>query len=72
MSTRWSRRSFLRLSGSAALLTTVPPAAATARAADDAYDSLRARWRGMFLGSGFDPAAAHCAEKPALLGAQGP
>uniref|UniRef100_A0AAU2K2Y5 Polysaccharide lyase 8 family protein n=1 Tax=Streptomyces sp. NBC_00049 TaxID=2903617 RepID=A0AAU2K2Y5_9ACTN len=76
MSSPWSRRSFLRFSGSAALLGAVPavgavlPTAGSAFAAGDEYDALRLRWRTMLLGSGFDPAAAPFAEKLALLGSQ--
>lgn len=74
MSTPWSRRSFLHLSGSAALLGTVSSAglltSAGAAFAADAYDILRLKWREMVLGSGFDPAAAPFAQKLALLGTQ--
>ncbi|MFD3776542.1 polysaccharide lyase 8 family protein [Streptomyces sp. NPDC058612] len=76
MSTPWSRRSFFRLSGSAALLagiaSTGPASAASAQTpeAGDAYDALRGAWREMLLGGGFDPAAAPFAEKLALLGSQ--
>ncbi|MFG2983852.1 polysaccharide lyase 8 family protein [Streptomyces sp. NPDC048258] len=67
MSTPWSRRSFLRLSGNAALLTAIP---SLAFAAGDEFDTLRGTWRKMLLGSGFDPAAAPFAGKLALLGSQ--
>ncbi|MFG2874123.1 polysaccharide lyase 8 family protein [Streptomyces sp. NPDC048337] len=75
MSTPWSRRSFLRLSGSAALLAGASPVAAVssaapAFAAGDAYDTLRLKWREMVLGSGFDPAAAPFDAKLALMGGQ--
>ncbi|MCX5010243.1 polysaccharide lyase 8 family protein [Streptomyces sp. NBC_00555] len=75
MSSPWSRRSFLHLSGSAALLAGMSSVGAlaptgTASAAGDEYDTLRLRWRGMVLGSGFDPAAEPFAGKLALLGTQ--
>ncbi|MFD4868223.1 polysaccharide lyase 8 family protein [Streptomyces sp. NPDC058412] len=78
MSAPWSRRSFLRLSGNAALVTGIPSAvtlsavdaASTASTADDEFDQLRDRWREMVLGSGFDPASAPFAGKLALLGGQ--
>lgn len=71
MSTPWSRRSFL-LAGisSVGALSSIPAASASASAADDEYDTLRLRWRGMLLGSGFDPAAEPFAGKLALLGTQ--
>ncbi|WP_404953229.1 polysaccharide lyase beta-sandwich domain-containing protein [Streptomyces sp. 147326] len=75
MSVPWSRRSFLRLSGNAALVTGIPSAftlstAGAASAAGDGFDQLRDRWREMLLGGGFDPAAAPFAGKLALLGSQ--
>ncbi|MET9609427.1 polysaccharide lyase 8 family protein [Streptomyces sp. NPDC006512] len=74
MSGPWSRRSFLRLSGTAALLGPVSSTGVLAPAggafAADAYDTLRLKWRDMVLGTGFDPAAAPFAEKLALLGAR--
>lgn len=69
MSTPRSRRSFLHLSGSAALLTTIS-STGSAFAAGDAYDTLRATWRATVLGSGFDPAAEPFAAKLALMGSQ--
>ncbi|MFD3539167.1 polysaccharide lyase 8 family protein [Streptomyces sp. NPDC058662] len=73
----WSRRSFLHLTGTTALLllAALPQAGAAhaagaARGAGDAYDALRATWRAALLGGGFDPAAAPFAEKLALLGTQ--
>ncbi|MEU7607304.1 hypothetical protein [Streptomyces sp. NPDC041003] len=55
MSVPWSRRSFLRLSGNAALVTGIPSAvtfssAGAASAAGDEFDRLRDKWRGMLLG----------------------
>ncbi|MFF3673875.1 polysaccharide lyase 8 family protein [Streptomyces sp. NPDC002120] len=75
MSAPWSRRSFLRLSTNAALVTAIPSAftfstAGTSSAAGDEFDQLRDRWREMVLGSGFDPAAAPFAGKLALLGSE--
>lgn len=75
MSSPWSRRFFLHLSGNAALLAGMSSVGAlaptgTASAAGDEYDTLRLRWRGMVLGSGFDPAAEPFAGKLALLGTQ--
>ncbi|MEU9148543.1 polysaccharide lyase 8 family protein [Streptomyces sp. NPDC048349] len=73
----WSRRSFLLagLSSAGALTSTGAASAsasssATAAAAADEYETLRLRWRGMLLGSGFDPAAEPFAGKLALLGTQ--
>ncbi|MEV6950575.1 polysaccharide lyase 8 family protein [Streptomyces sp. NPDC051183] len=72
MSTPWSRRSFLQFSGSAALFAggSAMLPSTSAFAAGDEYDTLRAKWRTVLLGSGFDPAAAPFAEKLALLGTQ--
>ncbi|WP_330299859.1 polysaccharide lyase 8 family protein [Streptomyces sp. NBC_00503] len=74
MSSPWSRRSFLRLSGTAVLLGSASSAGVLASAggafAVDAYDTLRLKWRDMVLGTGFDPAAAPFAQKLALLGTQ--
>ncbi|MFH9734841.1 polysaccharide lyase 8 family protein [Streptomyces sp. NPDC017260] len=62
MSSMWphirpTRRSLLL---TAALAATLPPAlgaAAPAAAAADPYDTLRRRWLGLALGTGYDPAA---------------
>ncbi|WP_411104762.1 polysaccharide lyase 8 family protein [Streptomyces sp. cmx-4-9] len=76
MSTPWSRRSFLHLSGSSALLASLSGAGGLAAtgsatpAAGDPYDTLRAAWRTAVLGDGFDPAAEPFAGKLALLGRQ--
>ncbi|MFJ5609119.1 polysaccharide lyase 8 family protein [Streptomyces sp. NPDC093221] len=76
----WSRRTLIQSLSAAALavpLTNLPStvtayAATTADAttvAPDAYDTLRARWRTLLLGTGFDPAAAPYAAKLTALGA---
>lgn len=58
----WSRRGFLGFSGAGALGLALTPALtgppAAAHAADgDPYATLRHRWLGIQLGTGFDPAA---------------
>ncbi|WP_189980978.1 polysaccharide lyase 8 family protein [Streptomyces capoamus] len=52
----------------AAALAAVP--APGARAADDPYDTLRRRWLGISLGTGYDPAAEPYASRLAQLGAR--
>ncbi|MFI0261133.1 polysaccharide lyase 8 family protein [Streptomyces sp. NPDC017056] len=55
----WSRRGFLGFSGAGALgLALAPALAGPAHAADDPYETLRRRWLGIQLGTGFDPGAA--------------
>lgn len=55
----WSRRGFLGRSGAGALgLALAPALAGPAHAADDPYETLRRRWLGIQLGTGFDPGAA--------------
>nr|WP_173318072.1 polysaccharide lyase 8 family protein [Streptomyces fulvorobeus] len=56
MPAAWSRRAFLATTSATALGAT---RAGPARAASgtDAYETLRARWVGLSLGTGFDPAA---------------
>ncbi|WP_030346575.1 polysaccharide lyase 8 family protein [Streptomyces sp. NRRL S-1022] len=51
----------------AALAATAAPGA---RAADDPYDTLRRRWLGISLGTGYDPAAEPYASRLAQLGAR--
>ncbi|MFD6419731.1 polysaccharide lyase 8 family protein [Streptomyces sp. NPDC060194] len=62
-----SRRALLRTA--LATTATVPFAVITPAHAADAYDTLRATWRDLILGTGFDPAAAPYAAKLADLGA---
>ncbi|MGR4878639.1 polysaccharide lyase 8 family protein [Streptomyces sp. LARHCF249] len=69
MSSPWSRRSFL-IAGISSVGALSPTGTAAASAAADEYDTLRLTWRGMLLGSGFDPAADPFAGKLALLGTQ--
>ncbi|MGW1864078.1 polysaccharide lyase 8 family protein [Streptomyces mauvecolor] len=66
MTTPWSRRAFLRATGSSALalgITASPQAHAA-----DAYDALRATWRTLILGDGFSPGAEPFTSKLAGLG----
>ncbi|MFF3303635.1 polysaccharide lyase 8 family protein [Streptomyces sp. NPDC002908] len=79
MPTPWSRRGFVKATGGAAaalgfpatasatVLTTSGPAHA-ASAASAEFESLRATWRGLILGSGFSPTAEPFASKLARLG----
>ncbi|AVH93839.1 lyase [Streptomyces sp. WAC00288] len=68
-----SRRGLLRAAlgttalGAAALA--LPLAAPSPAHAADAYDALRLTWRGLLLGTGFDPGAEPFAAKLAALGA---
>lgn len=62
---RWSRRRFLAASGTAAAVSLL--ANPRARAATD-FDSLRARWRDLVLGTGFDAAEEPFAGQLAALG----
>ncbi|MFE9853452.1 polysaccharide lyase 8 family protein [Streptomyces sp. NPDC005576] len=82
MPTPWSRRGFVKATGSAAAalglpatasamaLTTSEPAhaASAAPTSSTAFESLRATWRGLILGSGFSPTAEPFASKLARLG----
>ncbi|WP_443051372.1 polysaccharide lyase 8 family protein [Streptomyces sp. NBC_00234] len=52
----WSRRAFLATTSATALGAAFAGPARAAASADE-YDTLRARWVGLALGSGFDPAA---------------
>ncbi|MFE3112917.1 polysaccharide lyase family 8 super-sandwich domain-containing protein [Kitasatospora indigofera] len=52
-----SRRGVLRLAAGSALAGSLLLSAQPARAAADAYDVLRLRWRDLLTGTGFDPAA---------------
>ncbi|MGQ5633477.1 MULTISPECIES: polysaccharide lyase 8 family protein [unclassified Streptomyces] len=66
MTTPWSRRGFLTAcSGSAVALGL----GARAFAAPDEFATLRARWRTLILGDGFDPAAEPFRSRLAELGA---
>ncbi|MEV6112787.1 polysaccharide lyase 8 family protein [Streptomyces sp. NPDC052109] len=65
MTTPWSRRGFLAAcSGTAATLGLGP----RALAASDEFATLRARWRTLTLGEGFDPAAEPFKSRLADLG----
>ncbi|OON80664.1 polysaccharide lyase 8 family protein [Streptomyces tsukubensis] len=70
MTTSWSRRGFLAVSGGAALATGIASPAsgsalstaggtvvAGAAVAGDEFDTLRLRWRTLLLGEGFSPTA---------------
>ncbi|MFB6815326.1 polysaccharide lyase 8 family protein [Streptomyces sp. NPDC056347] len=85
MTSAWSRRALLATGGGAALALGLPsPASADtslARATaafagsvtadgDDAFAALRAKWRELYLGSGFSPTAEPFRSKLAELGAQ--
>ncbi|RST04208.1 lyase [Streptomyces sp. WAC05374] len=65
----WSRRTFLAATSTAALGLTVPARATprTTTRADD-FDTLRLRWLGLQLGTGYDPAAAPYASRLAETG----
>ncbi|OIK00385.1 lyase [Streptomyces sp. MUSC 14] len=66
MTTPWSRRGFLAAcSGTAVALGIGTRASA---ATPDEFATLRARWRTLILGEGFDPAAAPFASRLADLG----
>ncbi|MDN3264458.1 polysaccharide lyase 8 family protein [Streptomyces sp. CSDS2] len=66
MTSRWSRRSFLAAgSGTAAVLGLGTTWAFTA---SDEFSALRARWRALILGEGFDPAAEPFRSRLAALG----
>ena len=52
----WSRRAFLATTSATALGAAFAGPARAAASADE-YDTLRTRWVGLALGSGFDPAA---------------
>ncbi|WUQ40410.1 polysaccharide lyase 8 family protein [Streptomyces sp. NBC_00234] len=56
MPAAWSRRAFLATTSATALGAAFAGPARAAASADE-YDTLRARWVGLALGSGFDPAA---------------
>ncbi|MFB7510855.1 lyase, partial [Streptomyces broussonetiae] len=65
MTTPWSRRGFLAIcSGTAVALGIGTPAFA----ASDEFATLRARWRTLILGEGFDPAAEPFASRLSGLG----
>lgn len=67
MTTPWSRRGFLAVcSGTAAALGL--GASSPASAAADEFAALRAKWRTLILGEGFDPAAEPFASRLADLG----
>ncbi|MEU2129648.1 polysaccharide lyase 8 family protein [Streptomyces sp. NPDC018352] len=84
MTTAWSRRALLATGGGAALALGLPtaasatgsaalPASATSTTAADAADefaALRAKWRDLYLGTGFSPTAEPFKSKLADLGAQ--
>ncbi|UUN29790.1 polysaccharide lyase 8 family protein [Streptomyces sp. FIT100] len=82
MSTSWARRSFLRATGGTATAVALSAGAsgsllpgtahaaggAAAVAAADEFDTLRAKWLGILLGSGIDAAVEPFASKLAALG----
>ncbi|MGW2602058.1 polysaccharide lyase 8 family protein [Streptomyces klenkii] len=54
----WTRRGFLAASVAGSLgFTTAPRGSGDGGGEDDAFAALRDRWRGLMLGTGFDPAA---------------
>ncbi|MEU8569779.1 polysaccharide lyase 8 family protein [Streptomyces pathocidini] len=70
MTNPWSRRGFLLTTGASALsmaLASHAAAAASSSAADE-FDTLRATWRSLILGSGFSATAEPFASKLAQLG----
>lgn len=62
---RWSRRRFLAATSTAALGLALP---AHASAASDDFETLRLRWLGLQLGTGYDPAAEPYASRLAETG----
>ncbi|WP_043618838.1 hypothetical protein [Nonomuraea candida] len=62
----WTRRALLRAAGGSALVSGLPPGRAAAAAPGHA--ELRARWRTLLLGTGFDPGAEPYREVLARLG----
>ncbi|MEU9706230.1 polysaccharide lyase 8 family protein [Streptomyces sp. NPDC047981] len=67
MSSPWRRRTFLHAAGGGALAlgltgalahpSSASPLPASAAESDAEFDALRARWRGLILGTGFSPTA---------------
>lgn len=84
MTTAWSRRALLATGGGAALALGLPTAASasgpaalpasaastTAADAADEFAALRAKWRDLYLGTGFSPTAEPFKSKLADLGTQ--
>lgn len=77
MTTAWTRRGFLHVTGSTALALTIAapaPAAGAATtknsttAAEDEFDTRRATWRDLVLGTGFSPTAEPFRSRLAELG----
>ncbi|MFD5794487.1 polysaccharide lyase 8 family protein [Streptomyces diastatochromogenes] len=66
MTTPWSRRGFLTASAGTAVALGL---GTRASAASDEFATLRAKWRTLILGEGFDPAAEPFASRLADLGA---
>ncbi|MFJ9820178.1 polysaccharide lyase 8 family protein [Streptomyces sp. NPDC101151] len=66
MTTPWSRRGFLTASAGTAVALGL---GTRAFAASDEFATLRAKWRGLILGEGFDPAAEPFKSRLADLGA---
>lgn len=66
MTTPWSRRGFLTASAGTAVALGL---GTRAFAASDEFATLRAKWRTLILGEGFDPAAEPFASRLADLGA---
>ncbi|MEU9999362.1 polysaccharide lyase 8 family protein [Streptomyces sp. NPDC050848] len=67
--TPWSRRGFLGAAVSATLLAPLL-SAGPAHAADEAYDTLRLRWRELLLGTGIDAVDPLFASRLTTLGTQ--
>ncbi|MGW2864697.1 polysaccharide lyase 8 family protein [Streptomyces sp. NPDC001205] len=68
MTTPWSRRGFLRATGGSALALGLTGTAAAPAGAADPYDALRATWRTLILGPGFNPADEPFTSRLAGLG----
>ncbi|MEU2435982.1 polysaccharide lyase 8 family protein [Streptomyces rubradiris] len=66
MTSRWSRRSFLAAGSGAA--TVLGLGTTWAFTAPDEFSALRARWRTLILGEGFDPATEPFRSRLAALG----
>lgn len=84
MTTAWSRRALLATGGGAALALGLPAAASASDSASpsalpnatatdgaaDEFAALRAKWRDLYLGTGFSPTAEPFKSKLADLGTQ--
>ncbi|MGW2180830.1 polysaccharide lyase 8 family protein [Streptomyces sp. NPDC001732] len=64
----WSRRTLLTLSAATALAVTLPGSATAATTGADEFDTLRHRWTGIALGTGYDANAEPFASRLAGTG----